>query len=111
MQKFTPARSINTHDHTGEGPKLKTRRRFAERANASPPESGRPSLRILRGTTWQATDPPYRAIMLVSFYKPRDVSQPFDGAAPDRYPRILRFVQDSSGAEDASSWAIESPDA
>ena len=66
----------------------------------SPPSSRPPRIvqafRMLRRLVM---DRPYRDMMWLLWRRPADAFQPFNDTAPDRYPRIFGFVQETLGAQ------------
>ena len=56
-------------------------------------------VRLSRRLWRLALDRPYRDMMWLFWRRPAGAFQPFNDTAPDRYPRIFSFVQETLGAQ------------
>jgi len=56
-------------------------------------------VRAIRALWRLATDRSYRNVMWALWFRPEAVFQPINYTAPNRYPRIFRFVQSNLGAD------------
>jgi len=68
--------------------------------NARPPARKRPLIVRASRELWRlAADRRHRGVMWLFWRHPSGAFQPFNDTAPDRYPRIFRFVQQALGAQ------------
>lgn len=74
----------------------------SEPPEASPFPQSRPAPRLVRAIRILcrlALDRPYRGMMWLVWRRPSGAFQPFNDTAPDRYPRVFAFVQETLGAQ------------